>query len=365
MEMIRSFNSVGQGAFYTECFENEFNVVYDCGTLSEQHYLEQEIKRVFKKGTIINAVFLSHLHFDHISGLEYLMKHFHVERILLPLLTEENKVLTLLKHKSTENTNDFIFNFIMRPQDAIDKRDKSTKIVYIDEYDGNDYEIANFYLDPDERRTLIRSGTRIVVGKKKWIYVPFNFRQKSRIEQLKKSLLDNGIGIPSDEKEVINLVKNKKEELIKVFKGIEGDLNTNSMTLYSGLDNGHAVSVYRTDELKTQSKYSSSHALALKPGCLYLGDYNLNGSMKWKDFIKSYDKYLKSVGIIQIPHHGSRYNYNTEILKFDFEDYIVSAALKNRYRHPHQSVMKDILSSGKNLKLVTENGRSLEYIINF
>jgi len=32
METIRTFHPVGQGAFYTEVFDNTFTMVYDCGT---------------------------------------------------------------------------------------------------------------------------------------------------------------------------------------------------------------------------------------------------------------------------------------------------------------------------------------------
>jgi hypothetical protein len=36
--MIRTFHSIGQGAFYTEKFDNGFTVVYDCGGQNKKVY---------------------------------------------------------------------------------------------------------------------------------------------------------------------------------------------------------------------------------------------------------------------------------------------------------------------------------------
>lgn len=368
MQMIRRFHSVGQGAFYTECFENGFNVVYDCGTSSRKDYLIREINDAFKKDSIINALFLSHLHSDHINGLEYLLDNFRVEKIFIPLLTEENKILMLLKNLLDNNINEFIIDLIMRPQEAINDKnrqnDNNTRVIYINEYDSNDNEQEDSYYYPDDNRNVLKSGEKVVAIKNKWIYVPFNFRHKSRIEQLKKALVCSGIDIPSNDEEAIDLIKDpkKRDLLIDIFRNkVLGDLNTNSMTLYSGLHNEHHGFAYHLNLIHTRNMCCRC---CIEPGCLYLGDYNLSGTMKWKDFINNYNRYINSVGIIQIPHHGSKYNYNTQISKLGFKDYIISAGIGNMYNHPHASVIKDILFSGNNLRVVSEKiGSSMVYLI--
>ena len=44
IKVTRTFNAVGQGAFYCESFKvfgDRMNIVYDCGTNSKKKYLER------------------------------------------------------------------------------------------------------------------------------------------------------------------------------------------------------------------------------------------------------------------------------------------------------------------------------------
>lgn len=73
MKMIRTFHPVGHGAFYTERFYDDENVVLDCGTLSTATQLNNEIKKLQKSGMKeIDAIFISHFHTDHISKIDAL-----------------------------------------------------------------------------------------------------------------------------------------------------------------------------------------------------------------------------------------------------------------------------------------------------
>lgn len=56
MTMTRTIHPVGQGAFYTECFEDDvraYNIVYDCGSETSfsvrNSLIEKEIKQTFEK----------------------------------------------------------------------------------------------------------------------------------------------------------------------------------------------------------------------------------------------------------------------------------------------------------------------------
>ena len=94
--MIRSFLSVGQGAFYTEQFDCGMNIVYDCGSSTGKSAVEKQIADTFEPREKIQAVFISHLHEDHINGLPFLLSYCCVEKIYLPFLTEEEILLTRL-----------------------------------------------------------------------------------------------------------------------------------------------------------------------------------------------------------------------------------------------------------------------------
>lgn len=76
----RILHPVGQGAFFTEQFFEEgkciLNVVYDCGELHTNKHLVKEIDNTLNvTGTpeIIDAMFISHLDEDHISGIDDLI----------------------------------------------------------------------------------------------------------------------------------------------------------------------------------------------------------------------------------------------------------------------------------------------------
>ena len=89
--MIRTFHAIGQGAFYTEFFE-DFIAVYDCGSNNNIDLIRKRINATFEEGTKIDAIFISHLHEDHVNGLEYLLDYCQVHRLFLPLLTNDEKI---------------------------------------------------------------------------------------------------------------------------------------------------------------------------------------------------------------------------------------------------------------------------------
>lgn len=107
------------------------------------------------------------------------------------------------------------------------------------------------------------------------------------------------------------------------------------------------------------------YCFSFASGCLYTGDFDASGSQKWQELSNAYDKYNNFIGCVQIPHHGSRYNYNHQLLKIGNSGYyIISSGEKNKYRHPHDLVIKDILFDGKYPIIVTESkGSTARFII--
>src|SRR5699024_6704712 len=125
------------------------------------------------------------------------------------------------------------------------------------------------------------------------------------------------------------------------YKKIQGGLNTNSMTLFSG------EIEYKLRQFRRICYYIICWIAVLgccnrycfyKPsGCIYTGDYDALDKTKWEELEKAYREYWEHIGCVQIPHHGSKNNFNQNFLKMN-AFFIISAGYSNKYGHPHESV---------------------------
>lgn len=377
--MVRSFLPVGQGAFYLEQFEfadEKLNVIYDCGSSTDVGLAIKQIHDNFEKGEKIQAVFISHLDDDHINALPYLLEYCQVENMFFPLITETHRKLILvdyLRKYHTNSENDFLYQFMLNPYNVInDQRfQQRPNLFQIAEYNTQDNEERFNGIDVP----VIRAGENVtakIKGSKSelipsmWEYIPFNFRQKSRIEDLFKALCHEfGYEVNVDDLQWLwkeNALNRKR--IKNAYRVVKGSFNTNSMTLFSGVRNEN---IEQQLSFNSRSCYSHSYPCycnkrATINGCLYTGDYDASGTHKWMELQNAYRQYLKYIGCIQVPHHGSRHNYNHELTNFN-AFYIISAGYKNIYQHPHSSVLKDMLFEAIHPFIVNEHRGSAVYLI--
>lgn len=225
MEVTRIFHPVGQGAFYTESFDDQHMVVYDCGSESDKkllNYLEELFHESPKR--IIDAVFISHLHSDHINGLEKLIELANVKKIFLPLLTPNRIVEAFLFNRAffPSRESEQVNNFILRMLDST----ISPSVSEIEEYNADSIpEGGFFYIDEEQNSShKVSSGTMLVYKQvpasdkgylePMWVYIPFNLSTPA----------------PSIHNEYINTIKNDDERekvlsiafnILSIYKSIK------------------------------------------------------------------------------------------------------------------------------------------------
>jgi len=91
------FHNVGQGLFYTgSLYDGEYNFIYDCGS-TRQSQVNSIVKNYCKNlsKNYVDFLAISHLHYDHLSGIDELRKHVSIRKVFLPYLFE-NRDLTYL-----------------------------------------------------------------------------------------------------------------------------------------------------------------------------------------------------------------------------------------------------------------------------
>ena len=262
MELTRIIHPVGQGGFYSETLRsgsNEINVIYDCGGNDEKsmiNYLTYyyPIKTFYPKVTkTIDAVFISHLHADHINGLQYLLNNCSVKYLFLPQLTINERLEVLLyncKGSSISTSEVSSFLNILLDSDSYE----NTRIVRVSHYNGDDHvsdEMEEDISSIKENTTYIKSGTKIHFGRK-WFFIPYNPptpiitpKNKSFYDYFKEQLKIKDFDI----KDLPNIVvENGINRCKKMYKDyFNANHNAYSMALFSGIAKSHSYFEYCDD----------------------------------------------------------------------------------------------------------------------
>lgn len=369
--MIRSFLPVGQGAFYCEqfkmdIFSEKINIIYDCGSDNVELVFEQ-IQNNFEKGEIIHAVFISHLDNDHINGLPYLLKYCKVKKIFFPLIERKNnysiRLFNLIKNGRNAS---FLLEFLENPYRAIGNLNLDYRPVFFQIGGGEEFNGIDAMVIPSGRDVsdlIMEEFKNILYIYREWKFIPFNFCQENRAIEL-QTYLKKIFGKNMKDDDIYHIWKygdeDEKNKIKQAYKSIKGTFNTNSMTLYSGIKNFDIKQSIA--DTRSFGCYMRDVFYMKNVGCLYTGDYDVSGKEKWKQLYEAYRMYWETIGCVQVPHHGSRHNYNEELGCIDAY-YIISAGINNRYHHPHSIVIKDLLYKHHLPYIVTEQQSSEVHLV--
>lgn len=300
---MRNFYGVHNALFCKEIIiKNSIQktIIYDCGTYSLKS-IRPIVKKVLGNGKgvkeRIDFLFISHYDIDHICCLRTLLQLADVETIVLPLLSYQYKFYSLCNHAHAMSKNNHIFwDFIIDPKWAINTwKVKLPQIKYVIDSRNDNFP----YLDEEVRSNLFEYKEE-----NDWYYIPFNpypFNVDEEKKFFKKLSFETGItGLDKntikekwkESPKIQDIIKNVTLPLLKEKKC---SINDSSMTLYSGPINNQ-------DE-------------KIRLGCLYTGDYNAKDKFEnLQGFYRSYNRCWDNIGMVQIPHHGSKYNFNPLLL---------------------------------------------------
>ncbi|WP_281992823.1 MBL fold metallo-hydrolase [Sulfitobacter geojensis] len=425
----RQQRAVGQGFFHTAELEDEegrkLRYVYDCGAM--QKYARQRSNRIDEhlksvgSNEVLDVLFISHIHFDHISGLERLLdkaKGLKVDTIVMPLINVEDRLFAYARAVNEEPStiNDpFFRDLIVNPVNALGRFDPrqvllvqrgsknlgapgsgrdsgddpdgpldiphvwggerqeglSWKLIgsgFWGEYgqpvlkdDGTKADASAFIVD-DTFAMMASSAD----GCCDWILSPFvdpviKSKKDLFFRELAKS---RGITVSAlkgwlgDTKNVEELLLKGLPDLTTAYSAVAGDFNVTSLCLYSG---PKAV----TTTMKMESSFCRSstrlHKMkqAKRVGWLATGDAALQVGTRAKAFTKHYGSHLQNTYTLTLPHHGSDHNHNAALIEgIDATIHVAAADAYSNWRHPGTKVMQCLASMGRLLWLTTSSQKS-------
>ena len=355
MFVRRIIHPVGQGAFYSERIRHRngcLNVVYDCGSNTshkvngKKKIIQTEIESYYDEKEIIDLLFISHFDSDHVNGLVYLKKHCCIKRVVMPLIPTSAKCFYL--SQLDENLQQLITN----PQAFFGEGAEITHVRCVTKEEPHTDSWVLRGVEPGHCKE-IESGTHIMFGDlHDWCYIPFNFDEEARYSNLINELQIRGLNKDELLRGDVDYITNNRTAINNAYKNIvkkKGTSNDSSLVVYSGpCATPHS---YRRHSILTGNNYRR-HILAEKSvGCLYLGDVNLNQTSNGMDLCTALSMHLTNVkehiGLIQVPHHGSKNNFNDDILFLcnGYQLYFASFKTQNHYGHPSYKVVEDIMQS--------------------
>ena len=366
----RIFHPIGQGAFYSERHDN-FNIVYDCGNWKNTKLADRIVKQAFAKNEVVDILFISHFDYDHVNKIKTLNEHTQIKKVIMPLLHKNEKTLLINLYRAL---NFPILNLIENPQEFFGEE---TQIITVSPPENSENPIIEL-IDLDNLTTSnISSGSilRKNFRSYEWIFIPFNYEYETRNNELENLLSKHGFDVKklkNDSQYTIDEIRSKRKKIKDIYTKVSGNINQNSMLLYSGINCLHTDCEQETFFFDYPYRYFRCceefyhirwHRIARerhRVSCIYTGDSNLN-VVKIKSIFRNF---WKSVGTIQIPHHGDIKNFDKFVLDDKYYWCPISVGEKNSYGHPSSKVIADILSQDSCPILVTENLSSgfIEYI---
>lgn len=397
MEM--AFHNIGQGLFTSgNC--GSFRYVYDCGTDGLQSLLDTRISEFIRslgKTSAIDALIISHMHSDHTSGLDTLLSRVHVDTVYLPYLLPSERIVIGWREKEFLDTNPWFSVFLIDPANWFLSRGVNSVVFFrqslpenresdsrIDNDSGSDSgpkngtnksdlpgaslisqleddaKLMNSYLiyelsTPAPENLYFKKHNNRIESQGQGSFMKF---YNVCTDPYKVVALENAVkklsGSSQIDQSVLKTVLKSsalRKTLKKAYENISKELNDTSLcSLLVARSNGDDPTGVK------EGDSSNVPALSRELGLLLTGDISLKTDNALDDFADHYKGILNSIIVFQVPHHGSKSNWNSRLLDKanDAVFWIASASKQCLYGHPSSKVICSIASSNRMFLWVDE-----------
>ena len=376
------FWNVGQGLFSSGRIQMgdalAFHWVYDCGTSSSQQLIQNAVQKYNQQenNVDIDLLLLSHFDKDHISGVKELLKNGRkIKRWVVPYypLWQRLVIASFLEIQPDDEEWAFYQNPIQYFKTYFAEELKTTKFLLLPEKEieseisinlepSNSDDVLSFetteklsnefdkseqnlhWLDPN-KALLFRKGEEqfeFVLYN-----VPFHLLAKvptnltafqKQVKQIIQSHRSNSTDPTPALKTLYSLAfgnGSKNKNIISQYLYIRNI----KLPSFWGMGNNHIfdISIDNENEIAVIPKDKTKNAI------LYTGDAFLNDLPLLTDLTQSLGaERMARIYCLQVPHHGSKHNWQQGLAKILSPSISVfSADSQRRKGHPHGEVLKD------------------------
>ena len=399
LHVMRCQIPVGQGCFHAGSLNldegsNRLHYVYDCGG-ENQRDLRRQVNRYREHTSSVCALFVSHFHSDHVSGLDELLSMVSVHTVYIPYVNDMILLLDIIEADMEGNISGSLIEASLDPASWFGLRGVQRVVRVMPGAPSAPPLAEEGDIDPDngELRFVETPGaTAVSRGRHArgvrvradllemdrgilrvaalgrftgWALVPYvHPARPARMADFKKRLR-LALKLRSRQKMTSKILIDAlrqpctRKKLRQCYDGIIAGgscrlHNRTSLSLYSGpitQVNG-AVKVRWGGHGGLPVIYPPWWVYELpsdRVGWLGTGDADLNTNVVRDEWQRAFQSVRSHVSTLLLPHHGSCRNFHPDLLDFpSLQVCVASAGRPSRYLHPSQETI-DLVNKRKKI----------------
>ncbi|MBU7030393.1 MAG: MBL fold metallo-hydrolase [Theionarchaea archaeon] len=235
---------------------------------------------------------------------------------------------------------------------------------------GKDKELEDAILESDPgwkkfigKELLVKNHDKWIKVSGVWMFRFFNCKlkkEKEKLDEFKTCLKKKKIDPSNPDSIKDAIIKDSLRKKIRECydETLDESLNNTSLMVYHGpLGDNTSISYINCGKglsfndclhfYSSKRREKCFHFDRNKMGQFLTGDINLNKDKKYNEIKTHYTNFFGTVMLSQIPHHGSKKNWRSDILHDlgTCNRWVASSGCPNSYGHPHREVILDILEN--------------------